>query len=457
MFKPQIMTTRSIFRQTSLWLGMGLLVFATSCSDDDDEPTLGQPPSQADAAFTYQASASSANVIEFTASNGSLAASWNFGNGSTGTGANASATYPFAGDYDVTLTVQNSGGSASSTQTITIAQDDPNLVNNPLYTILTGGTSKTWAVDSAAPAHFGVGPDPIGAAGRYPEWYAAAPVEKSGADMYDDRYTFHLSGFGFDQVTNGGVYVNAEHAGIPPYDDTTASPVADFIAALPNQMGETWTLDDTGADTTLTVSGNSMIGYWAGTRTYTVISLEENELWLSFVDTKAANPGLTWYVRLVPEGYNSNPNPAEDPNLPLDFETEQPTWTTFGNGGYQYITNPDMSGINTSSSVLEVTHGNETWAGQFVNLKDKLDFSTEMTIKLKVWASDTGTFRMKIEEQADANNFVEVDASITQTNTWQELTFDFTGAAADFDRLVIFPGWGISTADIFYIDDIKQE
>lgn len=457
MFKPQIMTTRSIFRQTSLWLGMGLLVFATSCSDDDDEPTLGQPPSQADAAFTYQASASSANVIDFTASNGTLAASWDFGNGSTGTGANASATYPFAGDYDVTLTVQNSGGSASSTQTITIAQDDPNLVNNPLYTILTGGTSKTWAVDSAAPAHFGVGPDPIGAAGRYPEWYAAAPVEKSGADMYDDRYTFHLSGFGFDQVTNGGVYVNAEHAGIPPYDDTTASPVADFIAALPNQMGETWTLDDTGADTTLTVSGNSMIGYWAGTRTYTVISLEENELWLSFVDTKAANPGLTWYVRLVPEGYNSNPNPAVDPNLPLDFETEQPTWTTFGNGGYQYITNPDMSGINTSSSVLEVTHGNETWAGQFVNLKDKLDFSTEMTIKLKVWASDTGTFRMKIEEQADANNFVEVDASITQTNTWQELTFDFTGAAADFDRVVIFPGWGISTPDIFYIDDIKQE
>lgn len=446
----------SIFRKSSLWMSIGLMVLASSCKEDD-EPTLGQPPSQADAAFTYQASASSANVIEFTASNGSLAASWDFGNGSTGSGTNVSATYPFAGSYDVTLTVQNSGGSASSTQTIVIAQDDPTLINNPLFALLTGGSSKTWAVDSASAAHFGVGPDPIGAAGRYPEWYAAGPNEKAGADMYNDRYTFHLNGFGFDQVTGGGVYVNAGHAGTPPFDDTTASPVADFIANFPNQMGETWLLDDSGADTTLTISGNAMIGYWAGTRTYTVISIEENELWLSFVDTKAANPGLTWYIRLVPEGYNSNPNPAEDPNLPLDFESVQPTWTTFGNGGYQYISNPDASGLNTSANVMEVTHGNETWAGQFVNLKDKLDFSTATTIKLKIWASDTGTVRMKLEDQANSNNFVEVDASITQTNTWQELTFDFSGAAADFNRLVIFPGWGITTPDVFYVDDIKQE
>lgn len=446
----------SIFRKSSLWMSIGLMVLASSCKEDD-EPTLGQPPSQADAAFTYQASASSDNVIEFTAANSSLAASWDFGNGSTGSGSNVSATYPFAGSYDVTLTVQNSGGSASSTQTIVIAQDDPSLINNPLFALLTGGSSKTWAVDSASAAHFGVGPDPIGAAGRYPEWYAAGPNEKAGADMYNDRYTFHLNGFGFDQVTGGGVYVNAEHAGTPPFDDTTASPVADFIANFPNQMGETWLLDDSGADTTLTISGDAMIGYWAGSRTYTVISLEENELWLSFVDTKAANPGLTWYIRLVPEGYNSNPNPAEDPNLPLDFESVQPTWTTFGNGGYQYISNPDASGSNTSANVMEVTHGNETWAGQFVNLKDKLDFSTATTIKLKIWASDTGTVRMKLEEQANSNNFVEVDASITQTNTWQELSFDFNGSAADFDRLVIFPGWGITTPDVFYIDDIKQE
>jgi hypothetical protein len=32
-----------------------------------------------------------------------------------------------------------------------------------------------------------------------------------------------------------------------------------------------------------------------------------------------------------------------------------------------------------------------------------------------------------------------------------------TGTAADFDRLVIFPGWGVANAGTFYIDDIKQQ
>ncbi|CAE7424122.1 unnamed protein product, partial [Symbiodinium sp. CCMP2456] len=189
------------------------------------EPTIGNAPTQADAAFTFQATAASDNIIEFTANNPSLDASWDFGNGSTAKGSKVQAAYPFAGTYTVTLTVQNSGGSASSSQDVTIANDDPSLIDNPLFGLLTGGSEKTWAIDSVGDAHFGVGPDPVGAAGNYPEWYAAKSLEKSGSGMYDDRYTFKLSGFGFDMVTNGDVYVNTEHAGIAPFDDTTASNV----------------------------------------------------------------------------------------------------------------------------------------------------------------------------------------------------------------------------------------
>ncbi len=438
-------------------LSLSALFLFVAC-EDDNEPTLGNAPTQADAAFTYAPSASSDNIIIFTASNPNLDASWDFGNGATAQGSVVQATYPFADTYTVTLTVQNSGGSATSSQEITIAQDDPSLINNPLFDLLTGGSSKTWAVDSASAAHFGVGPDPIGAAGRYPEWYAAGPNEKAGADMYNDRYTFHLNGFGFDQVTGGGVYVNAEHAGDAPFDDTTASPVADFIAAFPDQIGETWTLNE-GADTTITISGDAMIGYWAGTRTYTVVNIEENELWLSFVDTKASNPGLTWYIRLVPEGYNSNPGGGgtQTWSLPMDFESVEPTWTTFGNSTQSYVANPDMSGINTSSKVLETTHGNETWAGLFVDLDGPLDFSSMNTITLKVWAPDTGTFRLKLEEQTNTTNFIEVDATVTQSNTWQELTFDCSAAPAGVDRVVIFPGWNTSVSQSFYVDDIEQQ
>jgi PKD repeat protein len=455
------MKMKSMRRTGSRFLALGaLLVFAAACGEDD-EPTIGNAPSQSDAAFTYAASAQSDNVIEFTASNSSVSASWDFGNGATGEGTNVSASYPFAGTYTVTLTVQNSGGSASSTQDITIAQDDPNLINNPIFDLLTGGTAgpgfKSWAIDSVRAGHFGVGPDPVGAAGYFPEWYAAAALEKTGAGMYDDLYTFKLSGFGFDMITNGDVYVNTASAGIAPFNDTTATNVGDFKANFPDQLGETWTLNE-GADTSITFSGNAFLGYWASSQTYQIVSISENELFLRFVDGVATNPALAWYIRLVPEGFVSNPDPvAPSYSLPLDFETVEPVFTTFGNSTAAVIANPDATGINMSSKVVETGHGNETWAGFFVNLDSKLDFSTQTTIKLKVWAPITGDFRIKLEEQANTNNFVEVDATVTTANTWEEITFDFSGTAADFDRLVMFPGWNVANAGTFYVDDIVQE
>jgi PKD repeat protein len=442
---------RSIFAAFALTTALALSF--SSCKKE--EPTLGNPPTAADAMFTYQPSAANANIIEFTANNQSLQATWDFGNGATGSGGKVTAIYPFAGTYSVKLTVQNSGGSTSSTQDIVIAQDDPSLISNPLYTLLTGGTSKTWAIDSVAVGHFGVGPNPSSALGDVPEYYAAQSLEKIGSGMYNDKYTFHIQGFGFDLITNGDVYVNSAHAGEPPFTDTAASPVGDFIAQHPNQLGLTWLLTE-GAENTITLSGTGMMAYWTGTRTYKIVQLDTNILVLRWLDTK--NPALAWYATFRPEGYSSAPPPPPTTfTLPMDFEVVQPEFTTFGNSTYAFIANPDASGINTSGNVLETVHGSETWAGLFVNLTNKLNFSTQTSIKLKVWAPATGPFRLKLEERANTNNFVEVDVNVTTANAWQEITFDMTGTAADFDRLVIFPGWGVANAGTFYIDDIKQQ
>lgn len=450
----------SIKISLSRWLvpAAAFLVLFSSCKDD--EPTLGNAPSDADAKFTYAPSSVSDNIIEFTAANSSLTAKWDFGNGQTGEGATATSAYPYAGSYTVKLTVFNSGGSNSSTQTVVIAQDDPSLLANPIFDLLTGGTagsgSKTWVIDSASAGHFGVGPNPSSAAGDIPEWYAAQALEKQGSGMYDDRYTFYLQGFGFDQVTGGDVYVNGAHAGTPPFDDTAASPVADYIAQFPDQLGEAWLLTE-GADTTLTISGDAMIGYWTGTRTYEIINIEENELMLRFLDTKDA--GLAWYIRLIPEGYVGNPQPpATDASFPIDFESVEPTITTFGNSTAQVINNPDATGINTSARVLETVHGNETWAGFFMNLDQSVDFAAKSTIKLKVWAPDTGTFKVKFEQQADPNVATELDMKVTTKNTWEEITFDFSGStSATYDRIVLFPGWNVANAGTFYVDDVVNE
>ena len=426
----------------------------TGCKED--EPVLDAAPTAADAQFTYAPSPDNPNIIDFTASNANLQAEWDFGNGTSGSGTNAQASYPLAGTYTVKLTVFNSGGNASSTQDIVIDSDDPTLLDDPIYNILTGGQdgpgSKTWVVDSALAGHFGVGPNPS-QAGDFPEWYSAQANEKAGAGMYNDRFVFHLDGFRFDHITNGDIYINELHIGNFP--NAVPSPVADYISPQADILEESWTVTE-GADTTITLSGMAFFGYYTGVHTFRVINIEENQLFLRFEDSQ--NPDLAWYIRLIPEGYDSGGGTPEPMfSLPMDFETVEPTFTTFGNSSVAIINNPDASGINTSSRVLETVHGNETWAGFFVNLEDPLDFATQTSISVKVWAPDTGTFRFKLEEQANPNNFVEMDASVTQANTWQEISVDFAGSPAVFDRLVLFPGWDVANAGTFYVDDITQQ
>lgn len=434
-----------------------LFIGLASCQRED--PTLGDPPTEADAAFTYAPSAANDNIIEFTAGNSEMRAIWDFGNGTTGEGTNVIGTYPNAGTYTVTLTVFNKGGSRSSTQDIIIDVTDPSLLDSPLFNMLTGGSSgpgsKTWVIDSASAAHFGVGPDPVGAAGDFPEYYAAAPLDKAGVGLYDDRYVFHLNAFQFDMVVDDEVYVHNELAGDFPgsYENAT-----DYTAPYTDQLNETWTITE-GTDTTLTVSGNSFIGMWTGTSTYRIINISDTALWLQYTHHAG---GLLWYLRLIPEGFvtggGGTGSGGDTYSLPLDFEGGPVTFTTFGNSTYGIIANPDASGINTSGNVLETVHGNETWAGLFVDLDAPLDFSSATTISLKVWAPVTGDFRFKVENSSNTNDFVELDATVTTANAWEEISVDFSGSSSGaYDRLVLFPGWDVANAGTFYIDDIQQQ
>ena len=56
-----------------------------------DNPQLGNPPTLAEASFTYSVSSTSANVLDLTANNQNYQCLWDFGNGVKAQGATAAA------------------------------------------------------------------------------------------------------------------------------------------------------------------------------------------------------------------------------------------------------------------------------------------------------------------------------------------------------------------------------
>ena len=443
-----------------------LIIVVFSCKRED--PQLGDAPTISDAEFTYSTSVTSVNVIVFTAANSDVIAKWDFGNETKGEGATAKGIYPSKGTYAVTLTVFTSGGSISNTKDVVIVNDDFTLLDNPIFTNLTGGISigsKTWVIDSVADGHFGVGPNPSSAAaGDNPEWYSATGCEKLGCGMYNDRYTFHLAGFRFDMQTNGDVYLNSAQAGNFP--GAFSAPASDLMAPYADQLNKGWSINDDGA-VLLKLTSGAFIGYNTGTNEYKIVSLTENEMILRAVD--AADNGLAWYMRLKPVGTLMGvcgaappPPPPTDSTdkyiLPIDFELIDVNFTPFGNSTDTTVDNPDTTGVNLSKRVLETVHGNETWAGVFVDLKSQLDFSSNTEIAVKILAPNTGVLRIKLEDSNDGTIFIEKDVAVNAAQAWIEVKIDFAGEpSGTYDRLVFFPGWGVASAGTFYLDDIKQQ
>ncbi len=272
----------------------------------------GTPPTEADANFSFQSTEESDNILRFTADGDFFMMNWDLGNGQVAEGKTATGTYPLAGTYRVSLTVFNAGGSATFERDIIIEQTDPLLLDRPIFNLLTGGVDavegKTWKIDAGRAGHFGVGPNTPGS--NFPEFYQAQANEKAGSGMYTDRYTFFLDGFRFNMETNGLVYLNsAQGSNFPGAFDPG---VGDLSAPYEAPDNLRWSLvEPDGQLPELSITQGGFLGYFAGGRTYQIVRLEENEMFLRFVDQ--ANTDLAWYIRLIPEGFDPGEDPEPEP------------------------------------------------------------------------------------------------------------------------------------------------
>ncbi|VAW10561.1 hypothetical protein MNBD_BACTEROID03-1771 [hydrothermal vent metagenome] len=134
-------------RIVSLIAGI-ILISITSCEPQlDDIGEIGAPPTNGD--ITVDDS-DPFNPIFKASSDDGFIYHWDFGNNQTGEGQIVSPYFPFAKDYDVTCIISGAGGkNVLVTKTYSVAVNDPEVANLPVWKELTGsGTGKTWVYNT---------------------------------------------------------------------------------------------------------------------------------------------------------------------------------------------------------------------------------------------------------------------------------------------------------------------
>ncbi len=148
-------------------------------------------------------------------------------------------------------------------------------------------------------------------------------------------------------------------------------------------------------------------------------------------------------------------------SLPIDFESMITTesFIDFDGGMAMVIDNPQSTGINNSTKVAQIIRdGGEIWAGSKIELASNLNFSTDNVISMKVFTSAPVGTVVKFKLEGDGST--ERDVTTTVSNEWEELNWDFTGTATNYNSIVFMFDFGStgngSENSTFLFDDVQQ-
>ena len=158
----------------------------------------------------------------------------------------------------------------------------------------------------------------------------------------------------------------------------------------------------------------------------------------------------------------------------FDFEAQgfgaQLNWNVFENGDnspLEFVSNPNPSGINNSSTVAKLTAQVEgaPWVGTEIQHGQITPFTLDPSnsfVKIMVYKSVLSDVGIKF---AIANGGAqgEIKVANTKINEWEELTFDFSGyiglvEAIDIDQIIVFPDFDFNTRaqnNVVYFDNIR--
>jgi|OpeIllAssembly_1097287.scaffolds.fasta_scaffold03524_2 hypothetical protein len=306
------------------------------------------------------------------------------------------------------------------------------------------------------------------------EWWANSAADiTTRACLFDDTYVFGSNG-SFNNVLGASTWLEAWQGTA----DACGTPVAPHNGSnaatyLYDAVAGTITLDGTGAFLGLpkaTNAGELPNVAVPTSRTYKVVLSDGNNTMNLVIETGS---GVFWSFKLVRDGaVTPPPVTGSTPKNPINFEASgfgaDWTWTVFenvANPALEIISNPDATGINTSSKVAKFTalQGGQPWAGlESKHGQDIGSFKFDATnkiVRIMVWKSVISDVGLKFAE-ANGDAQPEVKVANTKINQWEELRFDMSGsigkgATGIIDQIIIFPDFKARTQDnVVYFDNI---
>ncbi len=168
-------------------------------------------------------------------------------------------------------------------------------------------------------------------------------------------------------------------------------------------------------------------------------------------DLQKINPNITGTQLPMTGPGDAGCSGGQQQPMKIDFECYAPALANT-----TLVQNPSLSSVNSSKYVGQYRDPSDQWSSIIVDFPSVIDLQTHKKLSIKVLAPITGVLKVKLENGTSVP--VEIDAQISQVNTWREYSFDFSAYAdQDFRRLVVFFNAGVvpTREDIYYFDDLQ--
>ena len=353
-------------------------------------------------------------------------------------------------------------------------------------------------------------------------WYGAGIDEKSTQAewrIYEETFTFSLDNSGLKLVIDnpGGKgygrlrnnISSSKFPGATAWLDPTQDNAPSAAEAEFTYTGGSYTFSTAEPETEsgyakLTLTGDAFLTYWVGTQEYEIIYLTDEVLAvrvedLNDKDDSGNDQQIDWIFVFTHPDLLEEPEPEPEKTLAeVSYsiegfeETLQFTLVPDNATGSGIIDNTFTEG-NSSSKIYKYVkpEGDDPnwWASvNYLDAAHKFDLSSKNKIKIKVYIPSTNDYTtpsdgvahdgipanspllkqlvIKLHDSSKGGNAWQTQVEVKQdnneaglaTNTWLDLTFDFSSVSdrTDFDKIVIqFGQEGHKRPGTFYFDDLE--